>query len=46
MGGEAYIHFKPELFDAAHDVTDATVKPFLKAFVDKFAAFAGKLAIN
>lgn len=44
VGGEAYIQFKPELIDAAHDVTDPTVKTFLKAFVDKFAAFAGKLA--
>ena len=44
MSGEAYIQFKPELFDEAHDVTDAAVKPFLKAFIDKFAAFAGKLA--
>lgn len=44
MGGEAYIQFKPELIDAAHDVTDAAVKTFLKAFIDKFAGFAGKLA--
>ena len=44
MSGEAYIQFKPELFDEAHDVTDAAVKPLLKAFIDKFAAFAGKLA--
>lgn len=44
VGGEAYILFKPELIDAAHDVTDANVKTFLKAFIDKFAGFAGKFA--
>jgi len=44
IGGEAYIQFKPELIDASHDVTDASVKAFLKAFIDKFAVFAGKLA--
>jgi chromate reductase len=44
VGGEAYIQFKPELIDAAHEVTDPNVKTFLKAFVDKFARFAGKLA--
>jgi chromate reductase len=44
VGGEAYVQFKPELIDAAHDVTDANVKTFLKAFIDKFAGFAAKLA--
>lgn len=44
VGGEAYIQFKPETIDAAHEVTDPAVKTFLKAFVDKFAGFAGKLA--
>jgi chromate reductase, NAD(P)H dehydrogenase (quinone) len=46
VGGEAYILFKPELIDAAHDVTDANVKTFLKAFIDKFAGFAAKLAVK
>ena len=44
MSGEAYIQFKPELIDGANDVTDANVKTFLQAFIDKFAGFAGKLA--
>jgi chromate reductase len=44
MGGEAYIQFKPELIDANHNVTDESVRGFLQAFVDKFSAFAGKLA--
>jgi chromate reductase len=46
VGGEAYIQFKPELIDVAHAVTDASVKTFLKAFIDKFADFAGKLAVK
>ncbi|MDO9414045.1 MAG: NAD(P)H-dependent oxidoreductase [Pseudolabrys sp.] len=44
VGGEAYIQFKPELIDDSGDITDASVKAFLQAFVDKFAAFANKLA--
>lgn len=43
MGGEAYIQFKPELIDANHNVADENVRGFLKAFIDKFAVFAGKL---
>ncbi len=43
-GGEAYIQFKPELIDAEFNVSDESVRTFLQAFVDKFAAFAGKLA--
>ncbi len=44
MGGEAYIQFKPDLIDANNDVTDESVTGFLKAYVNQFAAFAGKLA--
>jgi len=44
MGGEAYIQFKPELIDAGHAVTDDSVRGFLKAFIDKFAVFAGRFA--
>jgi len=40
MGGEAYIAFKPTLIDEQGDVTDASVRTFLKNFVDQFAAFA------
>ena len=43
LGGEAYITFKPELIDAEGNVTDENVRKFLKAFIDQFAAFAGKL---
>jgi chromate reductase len=44
MGGEAYILFKPELISDDRTVTDASVRDFLKAFIDRFAVFAGKLA--
>ena len=44
MGGEAYIQFKPELIDAQGKVPDETVRKFLKAYIDQFAAFAGRLA--
>jgi chromate reductase len=42
MGGEAYITFKPDLVDAAGNVTDESVRTFLKAFVDQFASFASR----
>ena len=44
MGGEAYILFKPDLIGDNHNVSDNNVRDFLKAFIDKFAVFAGKLA--
>jgi len=44
LGGEAYIQFKPELIDAEGHVTDDNVRAFLDAFVDRFAAFAARLA--
>jgi chromate reductase len=44
MGGEAYIQFKPDTLDAQNNVPDESVRKFLQAFVDQFAAFAGKLA--
>lgn len=42
FGGETYIQFKPELIDAESNVTDDSVRTFLKTFIDNFAAFAGK----
>lgn len=42
MGGEAYITFKPDLVDADNNVTDESVRTFLKAFVDQFASFASR----
>jgi len=44
MGGEAYIAFKPDLVDAQGAVTDENVRKFLKDFIDRFAAYAGKFA--
>ncbi|HVZ52187.1 MAG TPA: NADPH-dependent FMN reductase [Pseudolabrys sp.] len=44
LGGEAYIQFKPDLIDTQSNVTDENVRGFLKAFIDRFAAFAAKLA--
>lgn len=46
MGGEAYIQFKPDLVDADGTVADQAVAKFLKAFIDQFAAFAGKFAVK
>jgi chromate reductase len=42
LGGEAYITFKPELIDAQGNVTDDSVRKFLKTFIDQFARFAGR----
>jgi len=44
MGGEAYILYKTDMIDAENNVTDAGVRDFLKAMIDRFAVFAGKLA--
>jgi chromate reductase len=44
MGGEAYVAFKPDLIDAAGNVSDESTRKFLKGFVDNFAAFAGRFA--
>lgn len=46
MGGEAYILFKPELIDDSHNVSDNSVREFLKAFIDRFAVFATKLTVK
>jgi len=44
VGGEAYIQFKPEMIDGEASVPDETVRGVLKAFVDRFIDFAGRLA--
>lgn len=44
MGGEAYLQFKPDLIDTQHNVTDDSVRGFLKDFIDRFGTFAAKLA--
>ena len=44
MGGEAYITYKPELFDGDGSVADETVGAYLSNFVDQLAALTAKLA--
>jgi chromate reductase len=44
LGGEAYIQFKPELIDAQGNVTDESVRKFLKVYIDQFATFAAPFA--
>ncbi len=46
FGGEAYIQFKPDLIDADGNVADDSVRKFLKDYIDRFAAFAGQLAVR
>jgi chromate reductase len=43
-GGEAYLQFKPELFDADDDVTNEGTRTFLKSFVDQFVALVSRFA--
>jgi chromate reductase len=42
LGGEAYIQFKPELIDGQGDVSDESVRNFLKTYIDQFATFAAR----
>jgi chromate reductase len=44
LGGETYIQFKPELIDDKGNVTDESVRTFLKTFMGNFAGFAGRFA--
>ena len=44
IGGEAYIQFTSEMIDGEANVPDDSVRGFLKTFVEKFAAFAQRLA--
>jgi chromate reductase len=44
MGGEAYITFKPETVDADDNIPDASVRTFLKNYLDQLAALTAKLA--
>jgi chromate reductase len=46
IGGEAYIQFKPDLIDAQGDVTDESVRKFLKEFIERFAGFAGRFTAS
>ena len=44
VGSEAYIRFTPDLIDTQGEVSDESVRKFLKSFIDRFAAFAGRFA--
>ena len=43
-GGEAYITFKPDLIDAADNITDESTKAFLQGFVDQLASLVARPA--
>lgn len=43
LGGEAYVGGRPGLFDAAGQLSDESVKTFLKAYVERFAVLVGRL---
>jgi chromate reductase, NAD(P)H dehydrogenase (quinone) len=43
MGGEAYVTFKPDLVDAAGNVTDESTRTFLRGFVDQFGDLLERL---
>lgn len=44
MGGEAYITYKPDMVDADNDITDESVRKFVKAYIDQLAALTAKFA--
>ena len=44
LGGEAYITFKPNLFDDNGTIGDETTQKFLQGFVDRFANLVERLA--
>jgi chromate reductase len=43
MGGESYITFKPDLVDAAGNITDESTRKFLGDFVGQFAGLLKRL---
>jgi chromate reductase len=44
MGGEAYVQFKPDLIDDEGNVASEDTTKFLKSYIERFAAFAARLA--
>jgi len=44
MGGEAYVQFKPNLFDDEGNIGDESTQKFLQGFIDRFAGFVAKLS--
>jgi chromate reductase, NAD(P)H dehydrogenase (quinone) len=43
LGGEAYICYKPDLIGSDGRLQDPTTEAFLRAYLERFAVFAGKL---
>ena len=44
LGGEAYVNFKPNLFDDQGNISDETTQKFLLGFVDRFATLVSKVS--
>jgi chromate reductase len=44
LGGEAYVQFKPNLFDDQGNISDETTQKFLQGFVDRFATLVSKVS--
>jgi chromate reductase, NAD(P)H dehydrogenase (quinone) len=44
LGGEAYVTFKPNLFDDQGNIGDETTQKFLQGFVDRFATLVGQIS--
>jgi chromate reductase len=44
LGGEAYITFKPNLFDDQGSIADESTKKFLQGFIDRFATLVERLS--
>jgi chromate reductase len=46
LGGEAYVTFKPNLFDDQGNISDETTQKFLQGFVDRFATLVERLSVK
>jgi chromate reductase len=46
MGGEAYISFKPDLFDTDGNIAVEATRIFLKGYMDQFASLVAKLVVR
>jgi chromate reductase len=42
LGGETYLHFKPDLIDAQHQVTVESTREFLRQHMTRFAQLVGR----
>ena len=44
MGGEAYISFKPDLYDQNGEIAPESTRAFLRAYIENLVALAAKLS--